>query len=90
MELKISRRTQQHFRKEGLSFWEIKKRMSTENAMETLEVAVVNSSKHDLPEYGTEQCCLDLRASIVKQYIESRRVQADSTGLKCLLVLSSG
>ena len=39
--------------------------MSTENAMETLEVAVVNSSKHDLPEYGTEQSAgLDLRASI--------------------------
>ena len=59
--------------------------MSTENATNILEVAVVISSKHDLPEYGTEQSAgLDLRASI-DEAITLNQYRLIPTGLKIAL-----
>ena len=65
--------------------------MSTENATkkatETLEVAVVNGSKHVLPEYGTEQSAgLDLRASIDEEItLNPGEFRLIPTGLKIAL-----
>ena len=56
-------------------------------SLEILEVAVVNSSDHDLPQYSTEQSAgLDLRASLSESItLQPGEHRLISTGLKIAL-----